>query len=203
MRVSISKNVVAAMPQETELDKIVYMMEFSQELCTRTQVYRQNLAWGHKKKVKNMKITRFPAFTPCAIMFEGKTRQDVVGLTDLCYLDIDRIKDDRKVNEALEILRGDSHVVIASKSVSEKGIHILIRYQLAGMETPPQRVTMGTGKMQELYEIVFDYLAGEYKQKLGLEIDSGARHMEHLFIVSYDPDIYYNANAEPIVIQTK
>ena len=157
------------MPQETELDKIVYMMEFSQELCTRTQVYRQNLAWGHKKKVKNMKITRFPAFTPCAIMFEGKTRQDVVGLTDLCYLDIDRIKDDRKVNEALEILRGDSHVVIASKSVSEKGIHILIRYQLAGMETPPQRVTMGTGKMQELYEIVFDYLAGEYKQKLGLE----------------------------------
>ena len=54
---------MAARPQETELDKIVYMMEFSQELCTRTQVYRQNLAWGHKKKVKTMKITRFPAFT--------------------------------------------------------------------------------------------------------------------------------------------
>ena len=149
MRVNIFKNVVAAKPQETELDKIVYMMEFSQELCTRTQVYRQNLAWGHKKKVKNMKITRFPAFTPCAILFEGKTRQDVIGLTDLCFLDIDHIDKEKKIEELLNKLRNDKNVVLASRSVSGDGVHILIRYQLKDMETPPQRTTMAADEMQE------------------------------------------------------
>lgn len=200
MRVNIFKNVVAARPQETELDKIVYMMEFSQELCTRTQVYRQNLAWGHKKKVKNMKITRFPAFTPCAVLFEGKTRQDVIGLTDLCFLDIDHIDKEKKIEELLNKLRNDKNVVLASRSVSGDGVHILIRYQLKDMETPPQRTTMTADEMQELYGKIYDHLAVVYLLRLGLEADMGAAHMEHMFIASYDPYLYYNPEAEPLML---
>ena len=200
MRVNIFKNVVAARPQETELDKIVYMMEFSQELCTRTQVYRQNLAWGHKKKVKNMKITRFPAFTPCAILFEGKTRQDVIGLTDLCFLDIDHIDKEKKIEELLNKLRNDKNVVLASRSVSGDGVHILIRYQQKDTETPPQRTTMSADEMQELYGKIYDHLAVVYLLRLGLEADMGAAHMEHMFIASYDPYLYYNPEAEPLML---
>ena len=38
------------MPQETELDKIAYMMQFSPELSELTQIYRQYLEWNEKKK---------------------------------------------------------------------------------------------------------------------------------------------------------
>ncbi|MBR5698262.1 MAG: hypothetical protein IKX44_06530 [Prevotella sp.] len=200
MRVNIFESVKAPWPQETELDKIVHMMEFSQELCNRTQVYRKNLTWGPKKKVKNLKITRFPAFTPNAILYEGKTRQHVLGLTDLCFLDLDHIDDKKKIEKAINVLRNDSHVVLASRSVSGQGVHILIRYQLKDMEAPPQRGTMTADEMQNMFGEVYDYLAAKYLLKLGLEADMEAAHMEHMYIVSYDPNLYYNPHAEPLQI---
>ena len=203
MRVTIFYNVVAAKPQETELDKIAYMMQFSQEICARTQTYRQYLGWGKKEKAKKIKITRFPAFCPSAIMYDGKARQNVMGLTDLCFLDIDHVENDKKIEEALNRLRKDKNVVMASKSVSGKGLHILIRYRLKDMETPPQRTLITDGKLQEVYSWVYEYLARKYQYKLELPIDMGAGHMEHLFIISYDIGIYYNPNAEPVMIDLK
>ncbi|MBR1667134.1 MAG: hypothetical protein IJ693_02520 [Bacteroidaceae bacterium] len=200
MRVSIFYNAVATKPQETELDKIAYMMSFSQELSQRTRIYRDYLGWDKRDKAKKMKITRFPAFCPCAILYGGKARQDVMGLTDLCFLDIDHIDDIKKLREAMSVLQGDKHVVMASRSLSDDGLHILIRYQLKDMEAPPQRTKMSAAKMQKLYRKVYDHLAARYKQKLGVSMDMSAGHMEHLFIVSYDPELYYNSNAEPLTI---
>lgn len=200
MRVSIFYNVVAVKPQETDLDKIAYMMSFSQELSHRTQIYRDYHRWGRKEKAKKIKITRFPAFCPCAILYDGKARQNVMGLTDLCFLDIDHIEQEKKIGEILDILRNDRHVVMASRSVSGEGLYILIRFQLKDMELPPQRTTMTPEKMQKLYGKVFDYFAARYQQKLGLMPDNHARHMERLFIVSYDSELYYNPHAEALAI---
>ena len=186
MRVSIFYNVVAVKPQETELDKVAYMMSFSQELSHRTQIYRDYKRRGRKEKAKEIKITRFPAFCPCAILYDGKARQNVMGLTDLCFL--------------VNILRNDRHVVMASRSVSGEGLHILIRYQLKEMELPPQRTSMTPNKMQKLYGKVFDYFAAKYQQKLGLTPDYNAGHIERLYIVSYDSELYYNPHAEALTI---
>ena len=142
MRVGIFKSVKAAKLQETELDRIAYMMQFSQEICTRTQIYRQYLEWNEKKKgkknirrkLKEMKTTRFPAFAPCAIFYGGKGREDVVGLTDLCYLDFDKIDEAARIKEIMSMLSDDPCVVMNSRSVSGEGLHILIRYKLMDME---------------------------------------------------------------------
>ena len=100
MRVSIFKSVKATLPQETEFDKIAYMMQFSQELSERTGIYMQYFKWNEKdgknrivRKLKDMKTTRFPAFAPCAIFYGGSARKNVIELTDLCFLDIDHIKE--------------------------------------------------------------------------------------------------------------
>lgn len=207
MRVGIFKSVKAAKLQETELDRIVYMMQFSNVICARTQIYRQYLEWNEKKngkknitkKLKEMKTTRFPAFAPCVVFYGGKSREDVVGLTDLCYLDIDHIKETKQIREAMNILREDPYVVMASRSVSDRGLHILIRYKLKDMEEPPQRVTMAPDEMQEVYAKVHSYFTIKYQQKLGLMPDPQAGHMEHLYIVSYDPESYYNPNAETMM----
>lgn len=200
MRVTIFKNVKASWPQETELDDIVRIMMSSPRICVWTKHCRQYLAKGNKMGADNIKISCFPAFAPCASFYEGKARGNVIGLTDLCYLDIDHIENESLINEALDILRKDPNVVMASRSVSGRGLHILIRYQVKGMENPPQRTEMTPDKMQEVYGEVFDYLALKYQLKLGLEPDYHARNMGHVYIVSYDPNLYYNPNAETLVI---
>ena len=184
MRVTIFKSVKASWPQETELDDIVRMMMSSPKICERTQTCRQYLAKGDKKEADKIKISSFPAFAPCASFYEGKARGHGIGLTDLCYLD-------------------DPNVVMASRSVSGRGLHILVRYQLKGFEIPPQRTKMTPKTMQKVYGEVFEYLALKYQLKLGLEPDYHAQNMGHVYIVSYDPDLYYNPNAETLVVDLK
>ncbi len=67
------------------------------------------------------------------------------------------------------------------------------------MEKPPQRVTMSPDEMQDVYAMVHSYFAIKYRQKLRLMPDPQAGHMEHLYIVSYAPELYYNPNAEAMM----
>ena len=150
-----------------------------------------------------MKISKFPAFAPCALFYGGKSRDHVIGLTDLCYLDFDRVEEEKRLIDAMSILRNDSNVVMASRSVSNEGLHILIRYKLKGMELPPQINSMTPKRMQVLYGEVHDYFASRYLPKLDLMPDYNARDMGHLYIVSYDPELYYNPNAESLTIDVK
>jgi len=147
-----------------------------------------------------MKINKFTAFAPCALFYGGKSRNHVLGLTDFCYLDFDNVKEEKLLIDAMNILRNDRSVLLASRSVSNEGLHILIRYNLKDMELPPQRNSMTPDEMQELYGEVYDYFAAKYLQKLGLLPDYQAGHMERLYIVSYDPDLYYNPGAERLTI---
>lgn len=200
MRVNIFESVKSSCPQETEFDKIVYSMQHSQELLSRTQLYREHKENGNKAETEKMKQKSFPAFAPSALLFEGKAREDVIGLTDLCYLDFDSIKEERLLFDAMNKLRNDRNVLMASRSVSNEGLHILIRYKLKNMDAPPQRVTMTPDEMQKIYSAVYNNLASKYLQKLGLMPDYHARNMERLYIVSYDSVLYYNPNAEALTI---
>ena len=200
MRVNIFKKVKATWGQDTELDKIVSMMQTSEEIRLRTLLYRKIRSSGDKAGTEYMKISKFPAFAPCALFYGGKSREHVLGLTDLCYLDFDNVKEERLLIDAMNILRNDRSVLLASRSVSNEGLHILIRYKLKDMELPPQRNSTTPDEMQELYGEVYDYFAAKYMQKLGLMPDHQAGHMERLYIVSYDPDLYYNRDAETLTI---
>lgn len=200
MRVNIFKSVKASWPEETELDRIVCMMQSSQEISLRTLLYRKYRASGNKAEAEQMKITRFPAYAPCALFDDRKGREYVIGLTDLCYLDFDNVKEETRLIDAMETLRNDRSVLMASRSVSGEGLHILIRYKQKGMELPPQRVSMTPDEMQEMYSEVYDYFAAKYQQKLGMIADYHAAHMDRVYIVSYNSELYYNPNAEPLTI---
>ena len=144
-----------------------------------------------------MKKNKFAAFAPCAIFSNGKARENVTGLTDLCYLDFDNIKDEKQLIDVMNILRNDKNVLLASRSVSNDGLHVLISYKLKDMDLS----SMTPDELEEVYEDVYGYLAGKYQEKLGLVPDNQAGHMEQLYIVSYDPELHYNPNAEELVIE--
>ena len=200
MRVNYFKSLTASWPQEKEFVKIVYSMMCSQEVGLNTQLYRSFWANGSNYAAEQMKKTKFAAFAPCAIFSEGKERESVKGLTDLCYLDFDNIKEEKRLIDAMNILRNDKNVLLASRSVSNEGLHVLISYKLKDMELPPQRESMTPDEMQEVYANVYNYLADKYLEKLGLIPDYQAGHLERLYIVSHDPELYYNPNAELLEI---
>ena len=203
MRLKIFKSVTASWPQEKELVKIVYSMMSNQDVYLSTELYRSFLASDNSDAANQMKITKFAVFAPCAIFTDGKERKDVTGLTDLCYLDFDNIKEEQRLIDAMNILRNDKKVLLASRSVSNEGLHVLIPYKLKDMEQPPQRKSMTPDEMQDVYANVYNNLADKYQEKLGLIPDYNAGHMERLYIISYDPELYYNPNAETLIIDLK
>ena len=200
MCVNYYKNLTASWPQRKELVRIVYSMMCSEEVVLSTRLYRNFMASDSKDAAELTKRTKFAAFAPCAIFSEGKARENVKGLTDLCYLDFDNIKEEKRLIDAMNILRNDKNVLLASRSVSNEGLHVLIPYKLKDMELPPERKSMTPDEMQELYANVYNYLADKYMKKLGLMPDYNAGHMEHLYIVSYDSELYYNPNSESMII---
>lgn len=124
MRVNIFKKVRATWPRGTELDKIVNMMKTNQELHTWTQICRHYLSNGDKMGAEETGINHFPAFAPCTIFHQCKARNNMVSMTDLCFLDIDHIKDEMHLEKAMDILRKDPYVMMAARSVSNEGLHI-------------------------------------------------------------------------------
>lgn len=203
MQVNIFKKVKAPWGQDVELDQIVNSMQTNQEIRLRTILYRKLLECGDKMSADYMKAVKFTAFAPCASFYGGKRKNNVLGLTDLCYLDFDDVEEEKRLIDAMNILHGDRNVLMASRSVSNEGLHVLIRYRLKDMELPPKRDSMSPDEMQNLYGEVHDFFAAKYLQKLDLMPDYNAREMGHLYIVSYDPELYYNPNAESLTIDVK
>ncbi len=202
MEVNVFKCIKAATPQVSELDEIVYAMQHSEKLFILTKEYRKCLASGQKKEARRYKTERFPVFMPCASVYDGKTRNDVLWLTDLCYLDIDHIEEKQKVTEALEILRNDLHVVLANKSVSGEGLHILVRYKIKNRVPDSTRTKMSASAMQKWYKKVFMIVSQRYDQLLGMATDKQCGNIERVYTISFAPGLYYNPDAEPLIIDT-
>ncbi len=200
MRVNFFKNMYALWPHEKEFVKIVYSMMTSEELLLRTNLYRSYWASGNKEATEKMRSGKFAGFAPSVIFSEGKEKVNVKGLTDLCFLSFYNIKEEKQFIDAMEILRKDSNVLMASRSISNEGLHILIPYKLKDSEMLLQQDAMTQDEMEDIYIKVYNYLADKYFEKLGLIPDYNSGHMERLFIVSYDSKLHYNPQAESLII---
>ena len=118
------------MPQDVELVKIANKIRSEQDLYEKTKVYRQMVYPKRVSGYMEYKLRNFQAITPAALMYAGKTRNHIVGLTGLCFLDIDRIRKEVRMQFLINKLRQDNHVMLAYKSVSGRGLHVLIHYRI-------------------------------------------------------------------------
>jgi hypothetical protein len=199
MEVTIFKNLHAAKPQRTPLEKIVEMIKTSPLLKEYTLEARRLYAAGEKEKGDSIKKNLLPAFAPAGYLLDGKGRDNLIGLTGLCFIDIDHVDEDH-VKTSMALLREDEHVLLAARSISGKGLHILVPYSL-WKEDPTAPLPATPGKMNQTYGSVFKSTATRYRELLGLPIDKVAGNAERLCLVSYDADAWYNPTAIPIVYQ--
>lgn len=197
MEVSIFKNLHAAKPQRTPLEKIVEMIKTSPLLQEFTMEARRLYATGEKEKGDSIKKNLLPAFAPAGYLLDGKGRDNLIGLTGLCFIDIDRMEEEQ-VQASMALLKTDEHVLLAARSISGKGLHILIPYTL-WREDPTHPLPATPGKMNQTYGSVFKPTASRYQELLGLPMDRTAANAERLCLVSFDAAAWYNPAAIPIV----
>ncbi len=198
MKLCIFSNVLAKYPKSTELDYIVKVMQSSTKLRTLCEEYRKYDILGNKKEKQRIKRKEVPAFIPSALVFDGKGHRHIIGLTDLCFMDIDGLNEEQ-INSAMNILKDDEHVVMAKRSMSNKGLHFLVRYRLKDREQP-QITTMSYIRMSLTYSAVFNTLSEIYINKLNLPIDESCRNVVQTCTLSYDEELYYNPNATPYTL---
>ena len=173
------------------------MIQTSPLLQEYTLEARRLYTAGEKTKGDSIKKNLLPAFAPAGYLLDGKGRASLIGLTGLCFVDIDHVTED-KVVESMAILREDEHVLLAARSISGEGIHILVPYTL-WREDPTIPLPATPGKLNQTYGSVFKSTAARYRELLGLPIDKAADNAERLCLVSFDADAWFNPAATPIV----
>lgn len=199
MKLSTFKKVTLKMPFDKELDEIVAEMKTGEGLRLRCEHITILIKKGKVKDAKELKQKSLPAFAPAALLYDGKGRGNVTGLTDLSFLDIDHITDEQ-IETTMTFLRNDPHVVLAVRSTSVQGLHLIVKYKLDGIEHP-WIGNMGANRMNHTYGSVFQTLRKYYQDILQLPIDKACGNMERLCFFSYDPKLYYNPTATPFVLQ--
>jgi hypothetical protein len=197
-KVCIFNNVIQSNPQETTLEEIVRVMQTSKRLEDLCRQRKKYIKMGNKMKADHIKKKMLPAFSPIAYYFGGKRREDVIWLTDICFLDYDHVEEE-KLTQAIQALRKDEHTLLACRSVSGDGLHLLIRYKFQNREHPGIE-NMTCNRMNFTYGSVFKTISRHYAKIMDFPIDKQGSNMERLCIISYDSDLYYNPSAIPIVL---
>ena len=82
----------------------------------------------------------------------------------------------------------DPHTLLCYRTISGDGLRIIFRYEVEDGDMKQQK---------EFYKRVF--LAGNnyYAQLLNVKIDEKCKNVTRLSGLAYDPDVYYNTEAEP------
>ena len=196
MDICIFKNLLTVKPQLTSLEKIVEIIKTSPLLKEYTLKAREYHATGAKKKINSIKKKELPAFAPAGLFFDGKGRINLIGLTGLCFIDIDHFSEEQ-VESAMATLRKDDNVLLATKSLSGNGFHILVPYTLRRDDSVTP-LPMTTRFMCRLYRSIFTLVADKYGELLGCQIDPSSKSPAALCLVAYDPDAWFNPSAKPM-----
>ena len=199
MEVSILRSLHATKVQSTTLENIIRITQTSFMLKSLTERARKYYKAGAKGKGDRIKKLLLPAFAPAGYLLDGKGRNNLVGLTGLCFIDIDHGVG-VSVRRCKGILVLDDHVLFASKSISGKGLHIIVPYTLLRDDSFTS-LPHDPKTLNKIYGKVFDAIAAYYHQLLDVPIDEAVRNAERLCLVSYDPEAICHPNAQPFEIQ--
>ena len=196
MDICIFKNLKTVKPQLTSLEKIVEIIKTSPLLKEYTLEARHYYATGEKKKLDSIKKNELPAYAPAGLFIDGKGKNNLIGLTGLCFIDIDDITEEQ-VDSSMALLRENENVLLATRSLSGNGLHILVPYILL-KDDPITPLPMTTRFMSRLYKSVFILAAEKFSNLLGYLVDLSLKNPACLCLVAYDPDAWFNPSAKPI-----
>ena len=197
VKISFFADFFSKIPAERTLQEIVQLIKTSQKLKSITESYRLT---GDKR----IKATS-PTFGVACLFNNGKGKENIVSLNGNCIVDLDHIgseeggtKSEESPAQMLQRLKAkaiaDPHTLLCYTTISGKGLRIIFRYQLDS--------TFSLKKQIQHYAKVFTAGNAYYAKLLGVEADEQCKNVTRLSGLAYDPDVYFQPDAEPFPQQS-
>lgn len=156
----------------------------SELLKERTEKIRQYLAEQNEQKAKELKI-KLPCVTFSAC-FSGARRSTCDHEeTGLIFIDFDHLTDE-EMKSVLEKVKQISYVVMAWKSVSGDGLHLVV-------------LLPETGKFAQYYPLAWQCMKKDFSMAAS-KMDESCKDIARCSFLNYDPNVYTNWKAQPMPI---
>ena len=149
-----------------------------------TTTARKMLDRGDKQAYDHWK-GKMPAFTPAGLFGERRAISCCIAETGAALIDFDHLSED-VCQEVLKKAKTLSYVVFAWRSLSRAGIHLLI--------TLPNIGTFKENIEPAQRQVIKDMAIP------GLELDKVCKDVSRLCYFNYDPELFVNWDAEPMVL---
>ncbi|MDO4160997.1 MAG: BT4734/BF3469 family protein [Prevotellaceae bacterium] len=167
-------------PVSTTLDAVTNTIMKDSRLKYLTEQYRQS---GDK----DIKAST-PVFSVACVFEGGKQMKHVTALTGMSLVDCDHVSPER-LADIIAKARADPHTLLAYTTISGSGLRIIFRYE--------RDTGMDLKKQLEFYTKVFAYGNDYYAKLLNVPVDGQCKNVTRLSGMAYDPDAWYNPDAQP------
>ena len=220
MQVSLFNGFADKNPKPITIREVVEIIRADQRLQVLTENHRRYRAAGDTARADAEK-QHMPCYSVAVLFSGGKQQNHIVAYTGLSIVDLDHIPKEN-IPSVLEKVRGDEHTLLAYTTISGEGVRILARYE-APLLSPQPKVDARRGQSQggkiptamtgplphgggwegaAFYKQAFLTINEYYKRLTGCDYDEKCKNATRISGMAHDPDVYYNPEAVPIVVDT-
>ena len=215
MQVSLFNGFTDKNPKPITIREVVEIIRADQRLQVLTDNHRRYRAAGDTARADAEK-NHMPCYSVAVLFSGGKQQKHIVSYTGMSLVDLDHIPAER-MSEVLALVRGDEHTLLAYTTLSGQGLRILFRYTvnkttdcpdytdlLTGGSSTPNTNNLSNSRNLRLnnqeYKRVFEQGNEYYCNLLHLPYDEKCKNATRISGMAHDPEVYYNPDAVPIVV---
>ena len=175
----------------TPLRELMRLTRYDSVLSNRTHDYRERYNAMGKDSAKVIKETMVHAFS-VAVNFQGTGHNAAQAAywTGLAMCDLDHIDDPEELEIVFERLAKDPHVIFMYRTISGRGLRVIYSYQ----REHGQKID------DTAWKAAFLFGNERLSQIAGHSYDQGCKDFTRLSGMAYDPNLFFNPNAEPYTI---
>ena len=189
---SLFKGMYSANSTTIEWQSVADMIA-GESLKSDTEKYRKLLECQLEKDAAVVK-KRLPCITPSVECNGGRKKENFKGLTGVTMCDFDHVAN---IEDCIAKAICCKHTFMAYRTVSGHGVRILFR--VAHNDGTP------LPSPDELKGSAPGFIEGNelYAELLGEEYDEKCKNIGRTSVLCHDPNVFFNPDAEPILITSK
>ena len=215
MQVSLFNGFADKNPKPITIHEVVEIIRADQRLQVLTENHRRYRSAGDTARAEAEK-QHMPCYSVAVLFSGGKQQKHIVGYTGMSIVDLDHIPAER-MSEVLTMVRNDPHTLLAYTTISGEGVRVLFRYAVNKTTDCPDYTDLLTGGSStpntnnqsnprnlwlnnQEYKRVFEQGNEYYCNLLHLPYDEKCKNATRISGMAHDPEVYYNPDAVPIVV---
>lgn len=180
MDINIFNGYQATKPYLIPVEQMVDITRGDAHLAELTRQYR--LTHNHKWKAQCY------CFSVTCIFQGGKAKKDIIAVNDIGFSDFDHVPKEM-LAELCDKLKADRHAYFYQITASGEGLRVLYRYE--------KKPGMSLAEQEKFYQVAFLHGNQYFSRLLGVEYDEHCSNLGRLMGAAYDPEAYFNPDAEP------